>query len=158
MYEDYLIKELIPFIDKTFATLNGRQGRYIGGASAGGYAALHIALRHQDMFSKAGGHMPALEPELEEEDKPWYDGLAGWESYDPLFLAENDPVSPDIEFYLDAGDKDEGRFYEGCSALHEILERKGVKSQNHIFPGRHNVEYIGTNIEKYLQFYGTRPR
>lgn len=34
-YEDYFIDEIIPFIDKTFKTINDRKGRYIGGASAG---------------------------------------------------------------------------------------------------------------------------
>lgn len=32
--------------------LNDRNERYIGRASAGGYAAFHNASRHQDMFSK----------------------------------------------------------------------------------------------------------
>ena len=68
MYEDYFIKEIIPLTDKTFNTIKDRKGRYIGGASAGGYVALHNIFRHQDIFSKVGGHMPALELELEEDD------------------------------------------------------------------------------------------
>ncbi len=56
MYEDYFIKEIIPLIDKTFNTIKDKKGRYIGGgASAGGYAALHNAFRYQHMFSKVGG-------------------------------------------------------------------------------------------------------
>ena len=58
LYEDYLIKEIIPYIDKNYKTICNRENRYIGGISSGGYIALHNGLRHQDLFSKIGGHMP----------------------------------------------------------------------------------------------------
>ncbi len=154
MYEDYFIKEIVPLTDKTFRTINDRKGRYIGGVSAGGYAALHNTFRHQDMFSKAGGHMPALELELEEEDKPYYEDMNVWEKYDPIRIAKNNNISSDLDIYLDAGDKDEGKFYEGCLILHETLKGKGINSQNHLFSGHHSAEYIQSNIEKYLKFYG----
>ena len=154
-YEDYLIKELIPFVDNTYNTINDRKGRFAGGASAGGYAALHNALRHQDMFSRVGGHMPAIELKLEEEDRPHFPDKETWDKYDPINIAKNEGLSLDIQVYLDAGDKDEGGFYEGCSILQNILEEKGINSQNHIFPGHHNTEYIQSNIEKYLIFYGS---
>lgn len=154
MYEDYFMKEIIPLTDKTFNTIKDRKGRYIGGASAGGYAALHNALRHQHMFSKVGGHMPALEMELAEEDKVYYKDIDMWEKYDPIYIVRNNNISFDIDVYLDAGDKDEGRFYEGCSILHKILKEKGINSQNYIFHGNHSAEYIQSNIEKYLKFYG----
>ncbi len=154
MYEDYFITEVIPTIDKSFQTIRNRNGRYIGGASAGGYAALHNAFRHQNLFSKVGGHMPALELRLEDEDKLYFQNAENWEKYDPIYIARNKKITTDVQVFLDAGDRDEGGFYEGCSILHEILEAKGIDSQNHLFRGHHNVEYIKTNIEKYLKFYG----
>ena len=48
-------------------------------ASAGGYTALHNAFRHQDKFSKVGGHMPALLLELEDEYKSFYRDMNDWE-------------------------------------------------------------------------------
>ncbi|WP_039656957.1 alpha/beta hydrolase [Clostridium tyrobutyricum] len=154
MYEDYFIKEIVPLTDQTFNTIKDIQGRYIGGVSAGGYIALHNTFRHQNMFSKVGGHMPALELKLEDEDRPYYKDMELWKKYDPIYIARNDNISSDIDVYLDAGDRDEGRFYEGCSILHKILQEKGVNSQNHIFTGNHSAEYIQFNIEKYLKFYG----
>lgn len=154
MYEDYFIKEVVPTIDKTFNTIKDKKGRYVGGVSAGGYIALHNSLRHQHMFSKVGGHMPALELKLEDEDKPYFKDMGIWEKYDPINIARNNNISSHITVYLDAGDKDEGKFYEGCSILHKILKEKGINSQNHVFPGNHSAEYIQANIEKYLKFYG----
>ena len=154
LYEDYLIKEIIPLIDNKFKTIKDRKGRFIGGASAGGYAALHNAFRHQDMFIKVGGHMPALELKLEDDDKPYFQDLENWEKYDPITIAKNHTITSDFDVYLDAGDKDEGGFYEGCFVLQNILEENGISSQNHVFSGHHNVEYIKSNIVKYLRFYG----
>ncbi|AKN30225.1 esterase [Clostridium carboxidivorans P7] len=154
MYEDYFIKEVVPTIDKTFNTIKDKKGRYVGGVSAGGYIALHNSLRHQYMFSKVGGHMPALELKLEDEDKPYFKDMEIWEKYDPINIARNNNISSHIAVYLDAGDRDEGKFYEGCSILHKILKEKGINSQNHVFSGNHSIKYIQSNIEKYLKFYG----
>lgn len=154
MYEDYFIKEIIPLIDERFNTIKDRKGRYIGGASAGGYIALHNIFRHQNMFSKVGGHMPALELNLEDDDKLYFENLASWNEYNPLYIAKNNNILSDIKVFLDAGNKDEGRFYEGCLVLYKILKQKGINSKNNIFKGHHNIEYIKSNIEKYLKFYG----
>ena len=99
--------------------------------------------------------MPALELELQGEDKPYYENMDHWDKNNPITIARNNNISADLSVYLDAGDKDEGKFYEGCDTLHEVLKGKGVPSQNYIFPGNHSVEYIKSNIEHYLKFYGS---
>lgn len=153
-YEDYFMKEIIPFIEKEFSTTQNKQERYIGGISSGGYAALHNAFRHQEMFSKVGGHMPALELVLDVEDEAYYREVGTWNKYDPIYIAKNNKISSDINVFLDAGDQDEGKFYEGCSILHTVLQEKDIPSQNYIFPGNHSAAYIQANMEKYLRFYG----
>jgi len=155
-YEDYFIDEVIPFVDSRFKTLADRRYRYVGGASAGGYEALHLALRHQSLFTKVGGHMPALELTLEEEDKPYFRSEEMWLEYDPLHIAARKDIMADMHFYLDAGDKDEGGFYAGCSALDKILKNREINVQNHVFAGHHNVAYLRDNIDKYLRFYAPR--
>jgi len=154
MYEYYFINEVIPEIDNRYKTIKNRKGRFIGGASAGGYTALHNAFRHPDLFARVGGHMPALELKLEEEDKAYFQNQDSWNKYDPISIA-NEMSCRDFSVYLDAGNNDEEEFYQGCSILNKILQKKGIDCQNHIFEGNHNLEYIKSNIEKYLYFYGT---
>ncbi len=154
MYEDYFINEVIPEIDNRYKTIKNRKGRFVGGASAGGYTALHNAFRHPDLFARIGGHMPALELKLEEEDKAYFQNQDSWNKYDPISIAK-EMKCRDFSVYLDAGNNDEGAFYQGCSILSEILTEMGIECQNHIFEGHHNLEYIKSNIEKYLYFYGT---
>lgn len=80
--------------------------------------------------------------------------MSVWKKYNPIEIAKSNNIFSDIEVYLDAGDRDEWRFYEGCSILHKILREKGITSQNYIFFGNHSVQYIQSNIQKYLKFYG----
>lgn len=153
-YEDYFINEIIPLIDKKFNTIKDRNSRYIGGVSAGGYIALHNIFRHIDMFSKVGGHMPALELKLEKDDELHYKEVGLWEKYNPIDIANQMTFDAEIQVYLDAGDEDEGNFFEGCAILNDILKEKNIDSQNYIFSGHHNEAYIKSNLEKYLKFYG----
>lgn len=150
-YEDYIIEDLLPFIEKKYGIPNNR---FIGGISAGGYTALHIAFNHIEKFSKVGGHMPAIDLEFENEDRIFFKNLETWHKYDPISIAKKFNNNAEIKVFLDAGNKDEGHFYEGCKVLENTLISKNIDVQNYIFKGHHNVEYIISNLEKYMIFYG----
>jgi S-formylglutathione hydrolase FrmB len=49
-YEDYIVKEIVPFIDGTFRTIAKPESRCIIGKSSGGYGAMWLAMRHPDFF------------------------------------------------------------------------------------------------------------
>jgi enterochelin esterase family protein len=55
-YETYLTDELIPFIDRTFRTLENRKFRALAGKSSGGFGALRLGMRHPDLFSAVACH------------------------------------------------------------------------------------------------------
>jgi enterochelin esterase family protein len=55
-YEDYLTKELVPFLDRKLRTLAGREHRAVMGHSSGGYGAWMMAIRHPDLFSAMASH------------------------------------------------------------------------------------------------------
>lgn len=50
-YEDYLIKEIIPYIDRRYRTIREPRGRAVMGKSSGGYGALTLSMKHPDIFS-----------------------------------------------------------------------------------------------------------
>ncbi len=154
MYEDYLYKEVVPFIDTTYSTISSREGRYIGGLSMGGWVALHMAFSHTDMFSKVGGHSPAIF--LDGSTSPVRSFLYPTEELknerDPIRVAQNKDLTS-LKVYLDCGDQDSYRFYEGCDKLNKILQSKGVDSKYYFNQGKHDGAYWGANIEKYLMFY-----
>lgn len=55
-YEDYLIQELIPYVDSTYRTLASREHRAITGKSSGGYGAMVQSMRHPEVFSAMASH------------------------------------------------------------------------------------------------------
>jgi pimeloyl-ACP methyl ester carboxylesterase len=57
-WEDYVIEELVPYMDKTFRTLANRNSRGIVGDFMGGYGALRFGMTHPEIF----GAVYALHP------------------------------------------------------------------------------------------------
>lgn len=55
-YEDYLLDEVIPFVDATYRTLPDRVHRGVLGRSSGGYGALVQAMRHPEVFGAVACH------------------------------------------------------------------------------------------------------
>jgi enterochelin esterase family protein len=55
-YEDYLIKEIVPWADSKFRTIPKSGSRCIIGKSSGGYGAMWLAMRHPDVFGLMATH------------------------------------------------------------------------------------------------------
>ena len=55
-YEDYLMDEVIPFVDGQLRTLPHGKQRGVLGKSSGGYGALTLAMKHPDAFAAAACH------------------------------------------------------------------------------------------------------
>ena len=53
-FEDYTVKELIPYVDVNYRTLTGRKSRAMAGLSAGGGATFNVGLKHTELFSQFG--------------------------------------------------------------------------------------------------------
>ncbi|HEY3250025.1 MAG TPA: alpha/beta hydrolase-fold protein [Ignavibacteria bacterium] len=49
-YEDYLVKEIVPYVDRTFRTIPKAGARSIIGKSSGGYGAMWLGMKHPDIF------------------------------------------------------------------------------------------------------------
>jgi Putative esterase len=60
--ETYLTRTVVSYTDTHFRTVAGRAGRAIGGMSSGGYGALNLGLRHQDVYSVILSEMPYGDP------------------------------------------------------------------------------------------------
>lgn len=55
-WEDYIVSELVAFIDKNYRTIARAESRGIAGTSMGGYGALKIAMKHPDVFGAVYGN------------------------------------------------------------------------------------------------------
>lgn len=50
-WENYIVDDLVSYVDSHYRTIASRQGRAIAGLSMGGYGALFLGLKHHDMFA-----------------------------------------------------------------------------------------------------------
>lgn len=59
-WEDFVVKDVISYMDKNYRTLAKRESRGIVGHSMGGAGTLNISLKHADVFSVAYPMSPAI--------------------------------------------------------------------------------------------------
>lgn len=55
-FEDYIVYDLVNFIDKRYNTIANRNGRAVIGNSQGGYAAFLFGMKHPDVFGTVASH------------------------------------------------------------------------------------------------------
>jgi enterochelin esterase-like enzyme len=155
-YSEYIVHDLIDYVDSHYSTDASREGRYIGGFSMGGWATLHNAFLHPELFSKVGGHSPAVFM----DDWSQVGGLKDWlypserkrNKKDPVRLAKTQDLTG-MSVYLDCGESDGYRFFEGAEALHNTLQDNNVKSEYHLNKGAHDPAYLMSQSREYLLFY-----
>jgi S-formylglutathione hydrolase FrmB len=81
-FEDYIVYDLVEFIDSNFNTIANRYKRCLIGHSMGGYGSTKLALSHPDIFCAFASHSGPL------DYMEWY--IYGVDS----ILAENGPGPP----------------------------------------------------------------
>jgi enterochelin esterase-like enzyme len=53
-YEDFVVKDLVPYIDAQYRTIAARNGRALAGVSMGAWGAMMLGLKHHQMFGAIG--------------------------------------------------------------------------------------------------------
>jgi len=166
-YEDFLLQEFLPSIEKRYRVQTGRGSRGIAGISMGGYGALHLAFRHPELFGSVGAHSAALLerlPTLTATDSRQlarsriFAGVFG-SPFDPAFWKKNDPLTiartanlAGLQIYFDCGSEDDFGFESGAVDLDKILTFRHVPHEFHLYPGGHNWVYFAEHLPASLEF------
>jgi S-formylglutathione hydrolase FrmB len=165
-YEDFLLQEFFPFIEKHYRVSPGRGHRAIAGISMGGFGALHLAFRYPQMFIAVSAHSAALIEKLPvflgpAPDSPRSRVLGGvfgtppdqafWDRNSPIVLARAAPLAG-LKIYFDCGDQDDYGFDSGAAALDKALANRRIPHEYHLYPGRHDPAYFGEHLPASLVF------
>jgi len=162
-YEDYIIKELIPYVEKKYRVIATRHGRVIAGLSMGGYGAMKFALKYPHLFYFAGSFSGAFRwPSLIEKNP----GLLNqslkeafgekrtehWDKNDLFVLADSIKPNTLPYLYISCGENDplEG-LLESNRKFVEKLQKKGVLYEYHELPGEHNWLFWDQEIKNFLK-------
>ena len=158
-YEDYLASELIGYVDEHYGTQAFKEGRYIGGASMGGYASLYLGLSYPELFGKIGAHSAAL---WTYSDTDQFTGQRDWLFSDGKLRDRRDPfklASPEnlagVQIYIDVGESD--ALAEKDRSLYEKLKKMNADVLWSTGPGGHSADYWKGQIDNYLIFYAGKP-
>jgi enterochelin esterase-like enzyme len=71
-WENFLVRDVVRYVDKNYKTIPFIEKRGIAGHSTGGTAALHIALRHPNLFSAVYSISPGLFDGEAEPLRTWF--------------------------------------------------------------------------------------
>jgi S-formylglutathione hydrolase FrmB len=167
-YEDFLLQEFFPYVEKHYRVRAGRANRAVSGISMGGYGALYLAFRHPQLFSSVSAHSAALIEKLPnflagaQPNSPKARVLGGafgnppdpafWQTHSPLVIART-PNLRVLHIYFDCGDRDDYGFEVGAVALDKILTSRKIPHEFHIYPGRHDAAYFSEHLPASLEFH-----
>jgi putative tributyrin esterase len=178
-YEDYLLGELVPFVEDVYDSHDDPGLRGIGGFSMGGAAALMQALRHPGTFSVVVSHAGAFEaplregdpyarhrgardfaiPSVEAHERVWGPvGSPVRRRYDPYSLVAEMPDGPRPVVYADVGTEDYPRIIEMNHRMVRALRRAGIHTEFQERPGAHDSSYLDHALPFSIAFARERLR
>lgn len=171
-YEDYMLRDVVPYVDREFRTIADGRHRGLAGYSMGGYSAVVLALSHPDFFAAAASHSGTLSllyagpkpfaPPAHYETSsdslradrqlsPVFGGdTTGWFRRDPAHLARrlHDSGHAFPALYFDVGTDDPNA--DQNRAFHWELTRLGVPHEYSEWPGAHNWKYWRAHVAESL--------
>jgi S-formylglutathione hydrolase FrmB len=167
-YEDFFVQELVPFIDHHYRTIATKDARGISGLSMGGYGALHLAMRHPNLFGSVAATSAVLIYKLPDPLPTvgrwrFYSRIlshafgsplnqAYWQQNNPLTLAKDPSKFQGLKIYFDVGDQDRYGFEKGAAFLDEILDKENYPHTYALRPGGHGWEFLDQYMQHSLRF------
>ncbi|MCC7309186.1 MAG: esterase family protein [Acidobacteria bacterium] len=162
-YESYIVKELLPEVDKKFRTIGDRGHRAIAGLSMGGYGSLKFGLKYPDLFVLAGSFSGALGATSYTEKSTGAIAKSIDLVYGPpdsetrkandIFKLVRD-LTPEKQkalpfIYLDCGTED--FLFQSNRNLDSLLIEKKVPHEYRELPGIHDWKYWDQQVKQFLQ-------
>lgn len=153
-YGDYVWQEVVGFTDANYRTLARRESRAIGGLSAGGQAALMLALTQPQVFSIAGAHSPSIRGA--DGSLAVFGDREYFKQYDPLWLVQNTTTWKQISIWIDVGSEDTN-WGDAIREWHRVLDALGVDHEfQDTWQGKHDSDYWRARLPDYWMWYSSK--
>jgi diacylglycerol O-acyltransferase/trehalose O-mycolyltransferase len=179
-WETYHLRELVPFIDRTFPTVPGAAGRAIAGISMGGGGAMKYAAAYPGTFGYAGSFSGEIYPELPEAvafqtpncklGDPATEEVV-WRDNDPTNLAGN---LRGVRLFVRSGDGTPGPYDSPDDPFGQVrllieygaglmaraflsaTDRLGIPVDAEIYPGSHSQPYWQREMGEFFPWLRTQ--
>jgi enterochelin esterase-like enzyme len=155
--ETHFLRDVIPAVDAQLRTVASRDGRVLGGMSAGGYCALNLGLRHRDLVATIIDMSGDVAPTHAHGVRALFgaDSAAVWAN-SPIRYAAGMPADPPTRIWFDCGRSD-GRLLTGIVAVSDLLAGRGIAVQVHVRPGGHTFHVWRPALRDALRWAVTPP-
>jgi enterochelin esterase-like enzyme len=144
-FEEVMMQEIIPMIDKNFRTLTNRENLAIAGLSMGANQTMRIAMNNLDHFAYYGGFSgTANYPSSDEIDvKTFLDGA----------FADGNKVDEQLKvLWLGLGTKEPEPFPGSIGAFIEMLKKQGIQYEYYESPETaHEWQTWRRSLHQYAQ-------
>lgn len=168
-YQDFFIREFLPYIETHYRTLRDRRHRGISGVSMGGYGALRFGFLYPGLFGSVSAHSAALVEKSPEARLSGsldmaitrFLGSAFGSPFDPAYWTRESPFSivrdrprpRGLLVYFDCGTEDDFGFNRGAEAFHKLLLSRGIPHEFHLYPGGHDWSYFAQHLPASFEFH-----
>src|SRR6478609_6249501 len=169
-YEDFFIKEFIPFIDANYNTRPKKNYRAIAGLSMGGFGTFTMATKYPELFAAAAPLSAGVFTDAEITAMPddnWNNVFAilygkdlkgaarlneHYNKNSILKIIENGNTDDlkKVRYYIDCGDDD--FLIKGNMAIHAAMIEKKVPHEFRVRDGGHTWTYWRTALPEVLKF------
>ena len=157
--ESFMVRELVPWGDKTFRTVAKPQARALVGFSAGGYGAANLGLKHPDVWGMMASHSGFFDADDETENMTAILGALPaarplWDANSPILLARKLPRGSRLHFYMDCGRSDSllHEFWK----MHDELLTHSIDHELDVVEGHHTARYLQRRLPFSLRFCDRR--
>ena len=126
IFPEVLVKEIIPFMDRSFRTMADRGHRAMAGLSMGGFQTFQTTMTNPDLFAYVGGFSGASFLQPDTDITKMYNGIwADAKSFNNKMKV----------VYISIGTTEPERMYNGVKGFHTALEKAGIKHVYYESPG-----------------------
>lgn len=158
------VHDLLPHIDASYRTLSSREGRVIGGYSAGGFGTVNIALQYPELFAAAAALSPAVYAPVPPGDSSAMrqDTFLTQGKFDPSlwesmnwvsFIDEYKSRGIIVPFYINTGDHDRFDIAYYAAVFYQALrEHQPDYTELRIFDGDHNFAAWGATVGNAMEY------
>jgi enterochelin esterase-like enzyme len=158
LVETYLVRDLVPSIDRQLRTIGDRASRAVAGMSAGGYCALNLGLRDRDLFGAIIDMSGYTHPTHSGGMVALFGARSGLAAVvaanSPDVYGTSMPMSPAVRIYLLCGTSDHGPLVQ-LAAFRAVLQARGIPVTWTTRPGGHTYGVWRPGLEQALTWLGS---
>ena len=163
-YEDFVVKDLIEYVDGHYRTIASREGRAVAGVSMGAWGAMMVGLKHHQLFGAVGAlsapfgisrQDPNMDMTSRTQQRFGAPETPERRERDPATLVSTIPVESVPMLYLACGNQDifvadNRRFVERLTA------RKIPYEYRELSPFGHSWDVWDSQVVSFVDLISTR--